>query len=461
MLSTSYAAAAIAMIGALIFLMAKVRPFVTTTAMLLGSLLLIYGPTCLTFTLSSGESAFLIQRALGSTGAPNPLFPLVRSKVPDFDQILIAMNFSVALMYGGVVAGIALVDRTFPRQIADMQSAVQNWRKDQLHDDLYDPRFLLAAILAIFAYMASQSIIENHVGTIAQFFSIADDASNDARNAFRLHAGGSVSYLYRTLLSGVAPIFVVWGLLAGILRKSWPLLLATSLLFVATMIGRIETLSKAPPAFFVIQLLLAGLLVFTNRISWRTAIVAACAVAFVLGVVTSLVMVFPQGTNILKVVYYRVFEVDNQSLFEYFASFPFLHPFMWGANLRPIAMLMGIPYMPAFSIVAYIWYGNYDTTNPSLFIADAWADFSYAGVIVYSIAAGAVCRIIDMTFLSRGKSVVAIAVLTATFWGVVTLLTTALSIALFSGGLLLAPALAGILIAASRYFAHRRNCVSQ
>jgi hypothetical protein len=461
MLSVSYVAAAIAMIGAALFLITKVRPFVTTTAMLLGSLLLIYGPTSLTFTLSSGESAFLVQRVLGSVGAPNPLFPLVKSKVPDFDQIVIAMNFSLALMYAGIVAGIVLVDQTFPRQIADMQSAVRGWSKDQFHDDEYDSRFLLIAILAILAYMASQSIIESHIATIVKFFSLADDPSNNARNALRLHSGGSASYLYRTVLSGVAPILVVWGMLAGILRKSWPLLTATSLLFVATMIGRVETLSKAPPAFFVIQLLLAALLSFTNRVSWRSAIVAIGAVAFVLSAIFNLVMVFPEGADVLKVVYYRVFEVDNQSLFEYFASFPFMHPFMWGTNLRPIAMLMGIPYMPAFSIVAYTWYGNYDTTNPSLFIADAWADFSYAGVIGFSMAAGAICRILDMIFLSRGKSVVAIAVLAATFSGVATLLATALNIALFSGGLLLAPALAGILIVASRYLGRGSDCVKR
>jgi hypothetical protein len=461
MLSVSYATAAVAMIGAAVFLIVRLRPFVTTTAMLLGSLLLIYGPTCLTYTLSSGETAFLVQRALRSIGSANPLFPLIKSKVADFDAIVIAMNFSVALMYAGVIAGIVLVDRMFPQRIANMQSTVRNWRKDALHDDLCDHRFLLVAILAILAFMASQSIAENHMGTIIKFFSIADDASNSARNTFRLHFGGSPNYVYRTMLSGVAPMFVVWGLLAGISKRSWLLLLATTLLFVVTMIGKIEMLSKAPPAFFVIQLMLAGLLVFTNRISWRVAIAAGCAIAFVLSVVTRLIMVFPQGTETLKVVYYRVFEVDNQSLFEYFATFPLIHPFMWGANLRPIAMLMGLPYMPAFSIVAYTWYGNYDTTNPSLFIADAWADFSYVGVIGFSVAAGAVCRAIDMIFLTRGKSVIAIAVLAATFLGIVTLLTTALNIAFFSGGLLLAPILAAIIMAASRYSARRLNYVNR
>src|SRR5438552_14968578 len=102
---------------------------------------------------------------------------------------------------------------------------------------------------------------------------------------------------------------------------------------------------------------------------------------------------------------------------------------MWGANVRPMATLMGVPYMPAYSLVAYIWYGNYDTTNPSLFIADAWADFSYAGVILFSVVAGAACRSIDAIFLVRGKTVIAVTVLGVAFIGVFTLLVTALNTA--------------------------------
>jgi hypothetical protein len=112
---------------------------------------------------------------------------------------------------------------------------------------------------------------------------------------------------------------------------------------------------------------------------------------------------------------------------------------------------MGVPFVPSYNLVASTWYGSPDITSPTLFIADAWTDFSYAGVVVYSIIAGAVCRSIDIVFLVRGKSVVGIAVLGATFWGVLTLITTALNTTLLSGGLLLAPILAAMLVAATSY----------
>jgi len=251
-------------------------------------------------------------------------------------------------------------------------------------------------------------------------------------------------------------MFVIWGLLSGRLSKSWLLLLCASLLLLVTFIGKADVLSKAPPAFFLIQLMIAVLLTFTNRLTVRSAIVLGCGVALVLYAVTRLIMIFPNGTEVLGIVYTRVFEATNQSLLENFATFPLMHPHMWGANIRPLAIMMGVPFLPAYSIVAHTWYGNYDVTSPALFIADSWADFSYGGVVASSVIAGAVCRLVDAVFLVRGKTVLAIAVLAAAFFGIFTLLITALNTALFSGGLLLAPILAGLLVSATRHVSRRR-----
>jgi hypothetical protein len=454
MLSVSYAVAAAAMFGAALYLLFRLRPYVTTTTMLVGSLLLIYGPAFLSFTLTSGEPGFLANRLLGVYAGsirPHPIFAIIKGKVSDFDSVIIAMNFSIALMYASVITGIEAVDRLIPKRIATMQSAVTGWNTKPLHDDVEGHRILLIVILALAALMLFFSFTENHIAMIRKFLSIPGGDNNAARNLFRLHFATSPNYLYRLILAAVAPMFVIWGGLAGWLGKSWPLLLAAFLLFIATMIGKFETLSKAPPAFFMVQLMVAALLIFTNRMTWRSALAAACLVAFVLYAVTGLIMVVPEGTAV-QTVYSRVFEAENQSLLENFATFPLMHPHMWGANIRPFAILTGQPSLPAYSIVAHTWYGTYDVTSPSLFIADAWADFSYAGVIVFSLIAGAVCRSIDAIFLVRGKTVVGVAVLGATFIGVFTLLITALNTALLSGGLLLAPILAGLLLTAIRYF---------
>jgi hypothetical protein len=459
MLTLSYAAATSAMIAAALYLFLRLRLFVTTTTMLVGSLLLVYGPASLGFTLSSGEYGFLIRPLLGGIDIPGSMFPQMNAKIGDLAPVITAINFSLALMYLGVIAGIESINRLFPARAAATEVALANWSGQRIQDDMRDHRLLLAAISALFLLMLFFSIKENHIGTIEHFFSIKGD--NQARNVYRAHFGGSNNYPYRVILAAVAPMLVIWGLLAGVLNRSWPLLLAVLLLFLVTMIGKIETLSKAPPAFFLFQIMLAILLTFTNRGGWKTAIASIVVVALVIYLTTRLIIIFPAGTSIVEAVYSRIFEVENETLVENFAVFPHLHPFMWGANIRPIAMLMGVPYVPSYDLVASTWYGSPDITSPTLFIADAWTDFSYAGVVMYSIIAGAICRSVDIVFLARGKSVVGIAVLGATFWGVLTLITTALNTALLSGGLLLAPILAAMLMAATGYLTISPDAVNR
>jgi hypothetical protein len=456
MLFASYATAAAAMIAAALYLFLRLRLYVTTTAMLVGSLLLVYGPASLSFTLSSGEYGFLIRPLLDETAPPWSMFPQMKAKIGDLAPVITAINFSLALMYLGAIAGIESINKLFPARAAATEVALAGQR---IQDDMRDHRLLLAAISALFLLMLFYSIKENYIGTIEHFFSIKGD--NQARNVYGAHFGGSTNYPYRVILAAVAPMLVIWGLLAGLLNRSWPLLLAVLLLFLVTMIGKIETLSKAPPSFFFIQIMLAILLTFTNRGGWKTAVASFVVVALVIYVTARLIIIFPAGTSIVEAVYSRIFEVENETLVENFAVFPHLHPFTWGANIRPIALLMGVPFVPSYNLVASTWYGSPDITSPTLFIADAWTDFSYAGVVVYSIIAGAVCRSIDIVFLVRGKSVVGIAVLGATFWGVLTLITTALNTALLSGGLLLAPILAAMLVAATSYLSISPGAVNR
>ena len=448
MLTVSYVAAAAAMLAAAMHLILRLRPFITTTTMLVGLLLLIYGPAFLSFTLSSGEYALLIRPFTGGALPAPSIFLAIRAKGLDPEAIVTAMNFSVALMYVGIVAGIEAVNRVFPARAAMLATALAGWREQRLEDDVRSHSILLIVMCLLVLLMLYFSVSENHLGTISQFFAIKDD--NTARNLFRADFGGSPNYWYRLALAAVAPMFIIWGLLAGLRHRFWPLLAVTCLLFALSMLGRVETLSKAPPIFLLFQILFAALLAFTNKLSWRVALVGSLlTILLIYAAARSFIIFFP-GQSVAEMVYARIFEVENQTLLENFAVFPRLRPFMWGNNLRPIAMLNGVPYVPAFNIVGYIWHGSHAITSPSLFIADAWADFSYAGVIVYSIIAGAICRTLDIVFIARGKSVVGIAVLGATLVGVLTLLTTALNIALVTGGLLLAPLLAGTIMLASR-----------
>jgi hypothetical protein len=254
------------------------------------------------------------------------------------------------------------------------------------------------------------------------------------------------------ILGAVAPIFVIWGLLSGWLNRSWPLLLTSGFLFVAVMVGKVELLSKAPPALFLIQLTVAGLLVFRNTMSGRAALVALLAAVFMFYAAIKLTMGSYDQFGALGFLYYRVFEVPSESLLESFGAFPFRFPHTMGANIRGLSALMGTDFIPSYSVISRLWHGSDGLSSNALFIADAWIAFSYVGVLVFSILAGVLCRAIDAFFLIEGKTIVSVSVLAATSFGIFTLLVSALNTAAISGGLLLAPLAAGLSVKAVRIF---------
>jgi hypothetical protein len=95
MLLASYVTAAAAMIAAGLYLVLRLRPLLTTTTILIGSLLLIYGPAALSFTLSSGQYGFLVRPFMGDIWVPPSMFPLMKQKVGDLNSVIAALNFSL------------------------------------------------------------------------------------------------------------------------------------------------------------------------------------------------------------------------------------------------------------------------------------------------------------------------------------------------------------------------------
>ena len=141
MLVMSYAFASLTMCGAALYLFYRLRFYVTASTMLVGSLLLIYGPAYLSFVLSSGEKAMVLRRLLGSMGGKSLIFGTIEAASADFGAILIAMNFSIALMFIGVVVGIELIDRLMPMRVARMQAALPGWNSQPLMDDAGGSRY--------------------------------------------------------------------------------------------------------------------------------------------------------------------------------------------------------------------------------------------------------------------------------------------------------------------------------
>jgi hypothetical protein len=94
------------------------------------------------------------------------------------------------------------------------------------------------------------------------------------------------------------------------------------------------------------------------------------------------------------------------------------------------------------------------STTVAMFVADAWADFSWAAVLVFSLFAGFFVRWLDIELIvKRGKTAATISGLALGHYGVFIMLSTALQTAMVTGGLIL---VAPLTIAMSCAFKWRR-----
>jgi hypothetical protein len=410
----SYFIAASSMIAAAIYLFFKTRGSICTTSMMLGLLLLFYGPAYLLYMLYYNTHSVVFRQII---------------KSPYFDDGVVSLNLAIAIMYCGCVVGIEIVDKIAPDRREKLNLALENWNAAPLIGNHRVVGPLVAINLALCVYMIGVSIYENHVGVILGFLQAGDTVV--ARDEYRLLFSGTRIYPYRFIVASTAPFFLVWGILESRVQGSKLLAAASILLLLVTLFGRVEMLSRAPVAFI------------RNKVTWQfVALGSLAAVAIFYPLIELTIPETARSGTALSFLFRRAFFISDETLLEFFSAFPYYLSHTWGANIRPLAYLMGVEFRPAYVDVSYLWRSEGGSISNAMFIADAWADFSFFGVAVASVLVGIVCRAIDLRVFSQGKSAMTVAVLASTFGGVLSLMITSAQTAMFSGGLLSVPLLA-------------------
>jgi hypothetical protein len=141
---------------------------------------------------------------------------------------------------------------------------------------------------------------------------------------------------------------------------------------------------------------------------------------------------------------YRFFEVNNEVIYQTFYVYPQYLPHTWGMNIGLIHSVFGNgDLLPAYSRVAS-FFGADGATFDAFFIADAWVDFSYGGVLVMSLVVGFVVKGIDVFVLNLGKTPLCVALLGSGIYGLFELQVTSAFTAALTGGLVLIPLLASV-----------------
>lgn len=414
----SYALATLAIVSAAVYLVRRCERFVTASTMLISFLLLIHGPAYLVYMLWRLPISAVDQEIARSS---------------HFPEITVALNLAIALTFVSVIAGIELVNRLMPSAVRSTREGLKNWSGQALATSPSGELWLTGIGILLAVFMIWVSYREQHLQVLRGYLAVPGDEF--AKIAYRLQNGGSRVYLYNIVTGTVAPMIIVWAGLVAWGRRSRVLGAVTAILFAVTILGKLETLNKAPVVLFILQLLLVGYLLLRNNLDWRVGVLGV-GVAFLIFV--PIFMIAIPGMRLseaFEFFYYRAFDFSNAALMEYFGAFPWRIDHMWGGNLRVLAAILGWEWEPSYDLVARLWRSVDGTHTTAMFIADAWVDFSYSGVAIYSFVVGVLCRWIDLSLLRVGKTAMTLAILAASFIGIYNLMIAALPTAIVTGGL--------------------------
>lgn len=216
------------------------------------------------------------------------------------------------------------------------------------------------------------------------------------------------------------------------------------------MCAKLAQYNKSGPVFFALQLLFVT--AYARSLSfrlhaWHLKIFGIGLLSII--AITSLVNSTGSWILTLFSAFERTFMIPNEVIFEYFAVIPERLPHGFGKGISWIAAFIGDngsdETLGTYWKVGAIVRDAYGSTSNSFFIADAWAEFSWLGVVFFSLAAGWIIRWHDHQVMRWGSSPVALALLVSGYYGAYTLATTALTTALFTGGLVVTPVIAVML----------------
>ncbi|MBB2821413.1 UNVERIFIED_ORG: oligosaccharide repeat unit polymerase [Rhizobium esperanzae] len=394
----------------------------TLSSVFLGLMLALHGPMYLYYTRI--------------WGIQTKFFEIILSSAPYTDAIG-ALDLSLALSFVCITIGIAGADFAFGVNHQQILAALHSWRTQPVRIASGVAQRLKIISTIGFFIILTFIIAENKIPQIIVYF--ISDASEVAKIAMRRESGGSRFYLFNLLVSNLFP-FSAFCCFLALRQRSMKLPAIAWAFIVAVMVAKASTLSKAPLAIFVLQLIVVEHLRKSLDLPLGIAIkfISLCVLLFGAMVLVAIRELHGVG-DALDFLFYRIFMIANESLLEYYAAIPSVLPYGWGSKFSwLVGSLIGQPSQPTYVLVGAVHRGMEGSTSTAMFIADAWADFSWVGVFLFSLFAGFFIRLLDIQLIvKRGKTVATIAGLALGHYGIFVMLSTALQTAMMTGGLFL------------------------
>ncbi len=364
----------------------------------------------------------------------------------DGDAVKARLLWAMACMFIFVVAGSEFGFFVAPKKWRAKSRRANNgfegsYKYTYIYEASTATRFVLWFIALL---MLAVILFENQPRVIFDYF--ASGGSELSKILMRREEGGTKFYVYNVFLYSLAPFIVM---VLSTLKRQRPGDLELRILFVfffvLVFIGKLGTLSKAPVVIFLLQFAFFRALLSTARLNFWVWVRLLVFGLFMLTVVVKLTIPDIDLLDVYRFLYYRSFDIPNEGLLEFFAAFPHSLKHGWeygifGEGGRPANDL------PTYFAVAELTRGDATSSSNVMFVGDAWAGYEWVGVIATSFLVGVTVRLIDLYAFRLGRSDEWACVIAAATFGVFTMLSTAFSTSLVTGGLMLIPFVSALFV---------------
>lgn len=403
----------------------RVGTRLSLTVLLFGTLWLVHGVPLLVYVYLTGPDTFIFEKALEHV---------------DRTEILSRLLLAVSVMLACLMAGAEIANRSFPRW---HRAAANSGGFPMVQLVRISPVQRVLLWLVVLAMLAV-SLEQSHLANVLEYFRFSGSEAD--RAGLRRDLGGTPYYAYNVVLYSIAPFLVMVSYCQD-LRSSarrWPGALTVAL-FTAVMLGKFGTLSKAPPVIFILQLILLHVMLNNPALKFGLLVRLFLAALVLFMVITQLTLPELGVWQGLAFLYYRVFDIPNEVLLEYFSAIPSAIAHSWGgAFFRPLLGEPGSDGLETYFAVAEVTRGSILSSSNAMFIGDAWAQFSWYGVIATSAAAAFLVRTIDLYGQRNGHTDRSACLTAGCSFGIFTILSTSFTTGLVTGGLAIIPLLSAV-----------------
>jgi hypothetical protein len=349
-----------------------------------------------------------------------------------------AVTLSLILMWIGLIFGIEAARCLAPGLTRESGRAIRAWGTTILTDRAYADQLLAAVgVLAALFILA----VFFGFGKPAQILTFLAIEGTHEKQKYRFDYSGQGGYVYQTLIASIAPFLSFLLLIKGTVSRQRYLVAVGVLVGGAVLAGKVGTFHKVPWLVYVLQLIV--IFQVRKRLDFGVGRILVFAVVLLVGAILGALVAIPEldSVTIFEWLGYRFFEVNNEVIYQTFYVYPQYLPHTWGMNIGLLHAIFGSGDLLSAHTQVAKFFGAEGATFDAFFVADAWVDFGYAGVLVMAIVVGCVVKTVDLYVTSLGKTPLAVALIGSGTYGLFQLQVTSAFTAFLSGGLVFIPLL--------------------